>query len=134
MLNIAFILLLGAAALGGVLALGFLRQASASPMAGSVAARTARRNGGLGVVHGTLGAAGFLALLAALRAAGVHQAVGAAGFGRIAAWLVGIALLFGLAILVLARGRRGRVSILLGVHVTLAISGIVVLMGFVVLG
>ena len=57
--------------------------------------------------------------------------VGAAGFGRIAAWLLGIGLLVGL--LILATARRGRVSILVAVHATLAISGIVVLMALVAL-
>ncbi len=133
MLQIAFILLACAAALGGLLALGLLRRGRVSP---PVWRRPTRRRvrRGFGLLHGALGLAGLVVLLAALRTAGVPAGAGTAGFGRIAAWLLGLALLFGLAILALARGRRGPTAILVAVHATLAISGVVVLMALVLLG
>ena len=127
MLDLAFVVLLAAGMLGSFLALGFLRGGDTVP----AMIRAMRPYvGQLALLHGSLGATGLLVLLLALRGA-VHPVVGAAGFGRIAAWLLGIGLLVGL--LILATARRGRVSILVAVHATLAISGIVVLMALVAL-
>lgn len=127
MLDLAFVLLLGAATLGSFLALGFLRVHDTVPAIIRALRPHARK---LGLFHGGLGAVGLLVLVLALRGA-IHPVVGAAGFGRIAAWLFGIGLLVGL--LILATARRGRASILVAVHATLAISGIVVLLALVAL-
>ncbi|MDE2334716.1 MAG: hypothetical protein KGK10_09285 [Rhodospirillales bacterium] len=132
MLRIAFIVLACAAIVGGGLALGLLGPGGAAPP--DRRGRTARLpSRGAGLAHGALGATGFLVLLVALQE-GAPAGTGAAGFGRIAAWLFGAALLFGLAILGLAHRRRGRTAILVAAHATLAISGIVVLMARVFLG
>jgi hypothetical protein len=128
MLNIAFGFVAVAASLGAYLALGFMREGrAAKPAAGGVPAGLR----GLGLIHGSLGGAGLLVLVAALRAGEVRPAVGFAGFGQVAAWLLGIALLFGLVILGMAQARRGRVSLLLAAHATLAIAGVVVLLALV---
>jgi hypothetical protein len=131
MLNAAFVLLTLAAAIGALLALRHLREGGASPAASGAARPRVR---GLGLAHGGLGGTGLLFLLAALRGGAVHPAAGVAGFGQAAAWLLGVALLLGLSVLAMGRGGRGRTSILIAVHATLAISGIVVLMALVVLG
>ncbi len=131
MLNVAFTLLLLAAVLGGFLALGFIRVGDTAPAVIRALRPYAR---GLGLVHGGVAAAGLLALIAALRDPAIHAAIGVAGFGLVAAWLFGIALAFGLVILATARRRRGRASLLVAVHATLAISGIVVLMARVLGG
>lgn len=131
MLNFAFIILACAAALGTFLALVFLRgELAAPPIVVAVHSRAKI----FGLVHGGLGATGLIILLTALRAGAIHPAAGFAGFGQAAAWLFGIALLVGLAILALSHGRRGRASLLIAVHATLAISGIVVLMALVLSG
>ena len=133
MLDAAFTLLACAASLGAFLALGFLREGDAAPPA----ARAPRpRLPRLGLVHAGLGGTGLLVLLAALHDhnTAIHPAAGVAGFGSIAAALIGIALLFGLSILATARAGRGRASILIAVHATLAISGLVVLIALVSLG
>jgi hypothetical protein len=128
MLNVAFGFLAIAASLGAYLAVGFMRAGRAGkPASGDVPAGLR----GLGLIHGSLGGAGLLVLLAALRAGVVRPAVGFAGFGQVSAWLLGIALVLGLAILGMAQARRGRVSLLLAAHATLAIAGVVVLLALV---
>jgi hypothetical protein len=130
MLNAVFALLALAAALGAFLALSFMREGKAVPAAVPPRAGVCR----LGLVHGGLGGIGLISLIVALRDGAVHPAAGVAGFGQVAAWLFGGALLFGLAILAMARAGRGRASILIAVHATLAIAGIVVLMAVVLAG
>lgn len=131
MLDVAFALLAFAASLGAFLALGFLREGDASR---AVVSALRPRGGRLGLIHGGLGGTGLLFLLAALHGGAIHPAAGVAGFGRIAAWLIGIALLFGLAFLATVRAGRGGASVLIAIHATLAISGIVVLMALALLG
>ena len=129
MLDVAFALLVFAASLGAFLALGLLSNAARTGVS------TLRPRGrGLGLIHGGLGATGLLLLLATLYSGAIHPAAGVVGFGRIAAWLIGIALLFGLAYLATVRTGRGGASALISIHATLAVSGIVVLMAFVLLG
>jgi hypothetical protein len=128
MLNVAFGFVAVAASLGAYLALGFMRETRAAKAAAGQVPAALR---GLGLIHGSLGGAGLLVLVAALRAGVVRPAVGFAGFGQVAAWLLGIALLLGLAILGMAQARRGRVSLLLAAHATLAIAGVVVLLALV---
>lgn len=131
MLGFAFLVLLAAALLGALLALGFLRAGDDMPTFVAALRPHAR---GLGLVHGSLAGAGFLLLLAALKWADFNPPVGAQGFGRLAAWLVGAALLVGLAILTLGFARRGKASLLVALHAGIAISGVVVLMARVLLG
>ncbi|MGH6716764.1 MAG: hypothetical protein ACREDC_11310 [Bradyrhizobium sp.] len=129
MLDVAFALLAFAASLGAFLAL--LHEGYASR---AVVSALRPRGRGLGLIHGGLGGAGLLLLLGALYSGTIHPAAGVVGFGVIAAWLIGIALLFGLAILTTVRARRGNPSALIAIHAMLAISGIVVLMALIVLG
>lgn len=128
MLDLAFALLAFAASLGALLAL--LHEADPSR---AVVKALRPRGRGLGLIHGSLGGAGLLVLLAALYSGAIHPAAGVVGFDVIAAWLIGIALIFGLAILKTLRDGRGSPSALIAIHAALAISGIVVLMAVVVL-
>ena len=131
MLHVAFALLLLAAVLGGFLALGFIHVNDTAP---AVVRALRPHVRALGLVHGGVAAAGLLTLIAALRDPSIHAAIGVAGFGLAAAWLFGIALALGLVILATARRRRGRVSLLVAAHATLAVSGIVMLMARVLGG
>lgn len=131
MLGFAFLVLLVAAVLGALLALGFLRAGEDMPAFVTALRPHAR---GLGLVHGSLAGAGFLLLLAALKWADLRPPVGAEGFGHLAAWLVGAALLVGLVILIGGYARRGKTALLLALHAGIAISGVVVLMARVLLG
>ena len=118
----AFAVLLLAAVLGGVLAVPHLRGGTATP-----------RWGG-GVLHGLLGFTGFVALLVALAGPPRGEAVGVGGFGSAAAVLLVLALLAGLAIVV-ARLRRRRVpGLLIGIHATIAVSGVVILAAYALVG
>jgi hypothetical protein len=88
----------------------------------------------LGAVHGVLGVAGFGALLVALRGPPRGVAMGVGSFGASAAVLLAMALIAGLGILVVRlRGRRVG-SLVVGVHATVAISGVVVLAAYVLVG
>ncbi|MGH6682165.1 MAG: hypothetical protein ACREDL_25245 [Bradyrhizobium sp.] len=127
MLDVAFALLALAASLGAFLAL--LRE-------GDVLRAVVKALGpygrGLGLIHGSLGGIGLLVLLAALYVGAIHPAAGVVGFDAIAAWLIGIAFMFGLSILMTVRAARNP-STLIAIHAALAISGVVVLMALVVL-
>lgn len=128
MLDVAFALLAFAAALGAFLAL--LREGDALR---AVAKALSRYGRGLGLIHGGLGGTGLLVLLAALYVGAIRPAAGVAGFDVIAAWLLGIAFIFGVSILTTLRAGRSP-SALIAIHAALAISGVVVLMALVVLG
>lgn len=135
MLDAAFIALLLAGAIGATLAALFLRQGEAE----SDAAPASMRAEATGILHGTLGAVGVLLLLVAMQDGAVHAAVGLAGFPAIASWLLGLALLAGLAVLGASVAdpegrRRGRRGILIAIHASLAISGLVVLLALIGLG
>ena len=129
MLDVAFALLALAASLGAFLVL--LREGEALR---AVVKALGPYGRGLGLIHGGLGGTGPLVLLAALYSGAIHPAAGVAGFGAIAAWLIGIAFIFGLSILTTVRAGRSSPSALIAIHAALAISGIVVLMALVVLG
>ena len=80
-----------------------------------------------GALHGVLGAAGLGLLVLGLGGPrhGVEQ--GAGSFGLVAAWLVAAALGLG-SLLALARMRRRPPSMLVvGVHATLGVGGLVLL-------
>jgi hypothetical protein len=122
MLQLAFMLLLIAGGLGGGLAAWHLRpQVRTPPWV-------------LGALHGALGAAGLALLLLALRGPPRGAAMGVAGFGTVAVVLLGIALIAGLA--VLASRLRGRAigGLLIAIHASLAIAGIVILAAYVLVG
>ncbi|HEY2618493.1 MAG TPA: hypothetical protein VGI78_14230 [Acetobacteraceae bacterium] len=122
MLRLSFGLLLTTAVLGGLLAALRLRSRNAS--AGWIP----------GVLHGVCGVIGLIALLFALRGPPRGEAMGVASFGRIAALLLTIALVAGLAILVLRLRRHPMTSLIIGIHATIAIAGIVMLAAYTLVG
>jgi hypothetical protein len=84
----------------------------------------------VGALHGALGGAGFILLLLALAAPRRAAGDGTALFGMDAAALLGAALAIGVG-LVIGRLRRQPISMLvLGLHATFAIMGLVVLAAF----
>lgn len=87
-----------------------------------------------GALHGLVGIAGFAVLLLAPRGPPRGEATGISSFGRVAAALLGITLVLALPIVV-ARLRRRRISVLvIGLHATMAISGIVILAAYAFVG
>jgi hypothetical protein len=119
MLLASFTLLLIAAALGSVLATLSFRPEVPPPAPI------------FGVLHGCLGAGGFAALLLALGGPPRGLAIGAASFGVIAAVLLAVALLAGLAMLALRSRARQVSGLIIGIHATIAISGIVILAAYI---
>jgi uncharacterized BrkB/YihY/UPF0761 family membrane protein len=116
MLGLAFALLCAAVLIGAGLAVAYLRGPQATPLHRAVP-----------LLHGLLGGASFAVLLAALRQGLPQTGMGTSGFGTISAVLLGLALMFGLAL-----GLRGRYhrppGALVGAHASLAIAGFVVLL------
>ena len=86
-----------------------------------------------GVVHGLLGGIGFVTLLFALRGPPHGAAMGVAQFGKVAAVLLAVALMLGLVVFVL-RVRRRASGPVIGIHAVIAISGIVVLAAYALMG
>jgi hypothetical protein len=81
-------------------------------------------------LHGGLGLAAFVVLLAGLRGPAPRTGTGSGQFGLDAALLFGLALLSGL-FPIAARLRRRPVSgLVLGLHATFAVMGLVVLLAF----
>jgi hypothetical protein len=120
MLALSFGLLLITALFGGVLAALQRHQTlSAWPF---------------GASHGVLGAIGFVALLLALRGPPRGEAMGVGGFGRIAAVLLAMALLAGLAIFAMRLRHRRTPGLIIGIHATIAISGVVILAAYTLVG
>jgi hypothetical protein len=122
MLLASFTLLLIAAALGSVLAALSLRPGLPPPAPM------------YGVLHGCLGAGGFVALLIALRGPPRGVAMGVGSFGALAAVLLGVALLAGLIMLAIRARVRQVPGLIIGIHATIAISGIVILAAYTLLG
>jgi hypothetical protein len=123
MVLLAFVLLLIAAMLGTVLAALHLRTLPSRPPGPA-----------LGALHGLLGLAGLGVLLLALRGPPRGEALGVGNFGRIAAVLLAAALLAGVGVLV-ARLRYRRVpGLVIGVHATIAVSGVVILAAYTLIG
>lgn len=86
------------------------------------------------VAHATIGVGGFAVLLRGLGGPPRGVAMGVGAFGRFAAILFAVALLAGGAIL-FERLRYRRMPILLvGLHATLAIAGVVVLAAYTLIG
>jgi hypothetical protein len=122
MLLLSLGLLLIAALVGSLLAASHLR------------AEHVRTGWLLGTLHAALGVTGFIVLLFALRGPPRGVAAGAAAFGEIAAAMLAITLVAGLAILVL-RLRHWRVmGLYIGIHATIAVCGIVILAAYTLLG
>ena len=120
MLARSFGLLLITALFGGVLAALHQRQTPPSWQ--------------LGALHGGLGSIGFVALLLALRGPPRGVAMGVGAFGQIAALLLAMALIAGIAIMI-ARLRDRRVpGLVIGIHATIAISGVVILAAYTLVG
>ncbi|MGA3403693.1 MAG: hypothetical protein ABSC95_31155 [Acetobacteraceae bacterium] len=123
MLLLSFVLLLIAALLGTALAALHLRAGNVRPPGWP-----------FGALHALLGTVGLVALLLALRGPPRGEVVGVGGFGRIAAVLLAVALLAGLAVLA-ARLRYRRVpGLVIGIHATIAVSGVVILAAYTLLG
>jgi hypothetical protein len=123
MLVLSFVLLLIAALLGTALAALHLRAGNHRPPRWL-----------LGALHGSLGIVGLGVLLLALHGPPHGEAMGVGAFGRIAAVLLAVALLVGLAVLA-ARLRYRRVpGLVIGIHATIAVSGVVILAAYTLVG
>ena len=118
MLLFSFTLLLIAGLFGSVLAALHLRTEAVPPKAA------------FGVLHGLLGTVGLAVLLLALRGPPHGLAMGVGSFGRVAASILAVALLAGLVIVARYFRRRRPPGLLIGIHATLAISGIVILAAY----
>lgn len=122
MLYTAFTFLGIAVLLGNVLAVLHLREGATPPP------------WPLGALHGLIALAGLGLLGLALRGPprGLDQGTGS--FGAIAATLIALAALVGLAQLA-GRLRKRRLSgMLIGIHATLAVGGFVILLAYVLVG
>ena len=84
-----------------------------------------------GAAHGLTGLAGFVLLLLGLRGPPRGVQIGASGFGAVAAALIGLGLVLGLAVVVSRLRRRPISPLALGIHATLAIAGLVMLAAYV---
>jgi hypothetical protein len=120
MLIAAFIVLAIAVLLGSVLAVLHLRTEAIAVAPWPLAA-----------LHGFAAIVGFGCLLLALQGPPRGLAMGTAAFGAIAAVLLALALLFGIAVFAMRRRGRRRAGALIGVHATLAVMGFVVLFVYV---
>jgi hypothetical protein len=122
MLGLATIVLGVAIVIGAAASWSWLRRDARPPPAWLAGAHGLAALGGLGL------------LVVALPGAHRGEATGTASFGAIAAVLLAVAALAGLAMLALhLRGRRVPMA-LVGIHATLAVSGFVVLLVYALLG
>jgi hypothetical protein len=122
MVSLAFALVLIAASFGALLVWMNLAPGRSAP------------RWPLGVLHAGVGTAGLAALLLALRGPPRGEAMGVGAFGRIAAWLLALALLMGLVLLSTRLRHRRLTSGPIGVHAMLAISGVVILAAYTLVG
>ncbi len=79
------------------------------------------------MAHGVAGLAGVGALLLGLHGPARGVTTGAGSFGRVAAGLLAVAALVGLSLFAVRLWRWPPSSILLGLHATFAIAGVVML-------
>jgi len=119
MLTASFIILVVAVLLGALLAVMHMREHAAPPA------------WPLGALHGLIAIGGFGGLLLGLRGPprGLDQGTGS--FGIIAAVMIALAALAGAALLAARLRGRKLSGALIGVHATLAVSGIVMLAAYV---
>ena len=110
MLLLSLCLVLAAATVGGLLAV--------------------RWRPAFGLLHGSIGAAALAALILTLGGPPRDVAMGVGSFGRIAAWLLAAALLVGLGIVAVRLRMRRVPTFVIGVHATIAITGIVMLAAY----
>lgn len=122
MLIAAFVTLGIAVLLGSLLAVLHLRAGAAAPA------------WPLGALHGLLALGGLGGLILALRGPprGLDQGTGA--FGTIAAALIVLAALAGVALLAARLRKRKLPGALIGVHATLAVGGFVILAAYLFAG
>jgi len=85
------------------------------------------------LLHGGLALAGYGLLVAAVSGARRGAATGTASFGLVAIVLLSGAVLAGIALALLRRRKPGLFSMLVGVHATLAVSGFVILLAYLLL-
>jgi hypothetical protein len=122
MIHLAFYLFVAAALMGTGLAVLYARGPAAR-----------RPPAAIPLVHGTLGMAGLVLLVAVLRHGLPATDTGTGDFGAIAAGFLGLTLAFGLLIALAGwRGRRPG-GLLVATHASLAIAGVVVLATLVAL-
>ena len=119
MLTVAFAVLAIAVLLGSVLFVMHLRDP-----------RSAAR-WRLAGLHGLIGIGGLACLLFALHNPPPRPDPGTAGFGGISLVLIALAALFGGGIFATRLANSRRTGALIGVHVTIAISGFVILAAYV---
>ncbi len=81
--------------------------------------------------HGSLGAAGFVALLAGLDGPPRGVRMGAGSFGLIAAGFLALALLVALTIVAAQLRRRPAPAVVIAIHATFAIGGLVMLAAYI---
>ncbi len=112
----ALAMLIVAAVIGAALAVRYLRGTETKPPARPIPP-----------LHGALGAAGLAVLAVALDRGLPPSTMGTAGFGAVAAVLLGLALVFGLAIAWASCRARRPASAVVAIHASLAIAGLVVL-------
>jgi hypothetical protein len=87
-----------------------------------------------GVLHGLVGGAGLGTLLLALRGPPRGEAMGVGAFGRLAAVLLAVALLAGLAVALLRLRHRRVPGVVIGAHAFVAVTGVVVLAAYTLAG
>jgi hypothetical protein len=123
MLIAAFVILGVAVLLGSVLAALHLQTGSSSMPPPSLAA-----------VHGLVAIGGLSCLALALRGPPRGLTHGVASFGILAALLITLAALMGVALLAkrIFKARIG--GLMIGIHATVAVSGFVILAAYVLLG
>src|SRR5271166_2054245 len=123
MLPLSLGLLVIAGLLGSVLAARHLRGGT-----------TPLPSGLFGALHGLVGIVGVAALSLALQGPPRGVAMGVGAFGRIAAALLVLALLAGSTILVMRLCVRRIPALVIGIHATIAVSGIVSLAAYTLVG
>jgi hypothetical protein len=84
-----------------------------------------------GAAHGALGIVGFLMLLAGLAGPTRGASMGAGQFGLIGAAMIGLGLLLGATLFFCRVRRKAPPGVVLGIHATLAVGGLVMLAAYV---
>jgi hypothetical protein len=122
MLITAFLILAAAVLLGSVLAVLYSQREGSTPP------------WSLAALHGLLAIGGLSCLALALRGPSRGLDQGVASFGIIAALLITLAALIGVALLAKRIFKTRIAGIMIGIHATLAVSGFVILTAYVLLG